>query len=129
VTHEVFLHKILIIKDLRRNRPLLRYNPIVTVHNEDYGFARNLGGLRWAWFAFSVLGASACGLGLYMGRGNLLAMVVEVGFFLVSICAVFALPGYVRHCADRYAESLFAAAVTVADGLERQQAAAKPAKL
>jgi hypothetical protein len=27
VTHEVFLHKILIIKDLRRNRPLLRYNP------------------------------------------------------------------------------------------------------
>ena len=116
---------------VRQLRNRLREEPaarMVRVHNEDYGFARNLGGLRWAWFAFSVLGAGACGLGLYMGRGHLLALVVQVGFALLSGCAVFALPGYLRHCADRYAESLFAAAITVADGLEKQQAAAKPPK-
>lgn len=117
---------------VRQLRNRLREEPaarMVTVHNEDYGFARNLGGLRWAWLAFSVLGVGACGLGLYMGRGHLLAMVVEVGFALLSGYVAFTLPGYVRHCADRYAESLFAAAITVADGLERQQAAANPVKL
>jgi len=115
---------------VRQLRNRLREEPaarMVTVHNEDYGFARNLGGLRWAWVAFSVLGAGACGLGLYLGRGHLLAMVVEVGFALISGCVLFALPEYVRHCADRYAESLFAAAITVADGLDRQHAASKPA--
>jgi hypothetical protein len=48
VTHEVFLHKILIIKDLRRNRPLLRYNPNINANATAAGInldaANNLSG-------------------------------------------------------------------------------------
>jgi hypothetical protein len=103
---------------VRQLRHRLRDDPaagMVRTHNEDYGFARNLAGLRWVWLAFSLAGTAVCGFALYAGHGHPVALATSGVLVLIAAVSAFTLPGYVRHCADRYAEALLAAAVTVAD--------------
>jgi hypothetical protein len=103
---------------VRQLRHRLRDDPaagMVRTHNEDYGFARNLAGLRWVWLIFSLTGAAVCGFAFSAGHGQPVALAASGVLVLVSAASVFTLPGYVCHCADRYAEALLAAAVTAAD--------------
>jgi hypothetical protein len=108
----------LIDDTVRQLRHRLRDDPaagMVRTHNEDYGFARNLAGLRWVWLMFSLAAAAVCGFALYAGRGQPVALAAECVLVLIAAVSVFTLPAYVCHCADRYAEALLAAAVSAAD--------------
>ncbi len=88
---------------------------MVAIHNEDYGFARNLCGVRWHWvvicLACFVVAATAFAFGLRPFVGLAIAGVCSITAFLIAR----ELPVYVRRSADRYAESLFAACI-LADG-------------
>jgi len=84
---------------------------ILRSHNEDYGFARNLYAVRWLWVMLSLLCVAASGVALYLGMKPYAALVVSLAVLGVSALVASELPGYVRRCADRYAESLFAAAM------------------
>jgi hypothetical protein len=90
---------------------------MVAIYNEDYGFARNLMALRWLWLANAGVGILACSIGsIGLEQKPLVGVALEGIFGLGALLAAFIMPGYVRQCADRYAETLLAAAVAVADG-------------
>ena len=98
----------------RQLRYALRDKPnaaILRSHNEDYGFARNLLAVRWLWFMLSILCVAASAVALFLGMKPYAAIAVSVTVLAVSALVASELPGYVRRCADRYAESLFAAAM------------------
>ncbi|WP_437230190.1 hypothetical protein SH661x_001830 [Planctomicrobium sp. SH661] len=84
---------------------------IVQSHNEDYGFARNLLGVRWLWVMLSVLCVAASGVAMLYGMKPHAAFAISLTVLTASLLIAFELPNYVRRCADRYAESLFAAAM------------------
>jgi hypothetical protein len=95
-----------------RERPEAR---MVAVHNEDYGFARNLLGLRWWWIGLAAVSVAVSTVLLVMGNGAMVAPLLVSGLsLLIGGFAACALPGHVRQCADRYAESLLAAAILCA---------------
>jgi hypothetical protein len=103
---------------VRQLRHQLRDDPVagmVRTQNEDYGFARNLAGLRWVWLAFSLAGAAVCGFAFYNGHRQPVALTASGVLFLIAAVSAFTLPAYVCHCADRYAEALLAAAISAAD--------------
>ena len=103
---------------VRQLRHRLRDDPaarMVRTHNEDYGFARNLAGLRWVWLAFALAGAAVSGFAFSASHGHPVALAASGVIVLIASASAFTLPGYVGHCADRYAEALLAAAVTAAD--------------
>lgn len=98
----------------RQLRYALRTKPqaaIVMAHNEDYGFARNLYAVRWFWVVLSILCVTASGIALWLGMKPYAGIAVSLTVFFASLLVTFELPAYVRRCADRYAESLFAAAL------------------
>jgi hypothetical protein len=91
---------------------------MLTAKNIEYGFARNLAGLRWlalviaaACFGGSLYGALH--LGLPAGGTVLLAAFVVVAAFYCHLAT-----DYVEHCADRYAEFFFAAVLEIAKDLK-----------
>jgi len=79
------------------------------MHNVDYGFARNLTGMRPIWIAFLVASAIACWMAfLANGQGALLWAIVASILALVLVpVGIWVLPGYVRTKATYYAESFF----------------------
>lgn len=98
----------------RQLRYVLRNKPnaaILQSHNEDYGFARNLYGVRVLWVALAVLCVAACGVAFAMRMKPYAALAVSISALALSCLVASDLPKYVRRCADRYAESLFAAAM------------------
>jgi len=95
-------------------RGRLRERPeasMVQIHNEEYGFARNLFGLIPIWFVASAIGVVGTGLSLAYARGSWLAFGTEV--VLLTACVSYAYVGktYVRWAAERYAESLLSTLV------------------
>lgn len=115
---------------VRQLRHRLRDDPaaaMVRTHNEDYGFARNLAGLRWVWLAFALAGAAVVGVALLTGHGHPVAVAASGLILLIASVSAFTLPGYVRHCADRYAEALLAAAVTASDAQAQKSSDRGPA--
>jgi len=82
------------------------------INNEDYGFARNLAGLRWVWVVFSTISATSCWVLFYMSRGELIWAIISSIFLIISIIlGFFVLPEYVKQKALHYAESFFAAMI------------------
>lgn len=105
----------------RQLRYVLRGRPeaaILATHNEDYGFARNLCGVRWYWVTLSLACLAGCGLAFAVGFRPYLGLAVAGGFTVISVLIARELPDYVRRCADRYAESLFATALLVSQALD-----------
>lgn len=105
----------------RQLRYALRGRPeasILATHNEEYGFARNLYGVRWFWVVLSLASLASCGVALALGLRPYLGIAVAVAFTIVSILIARELPDYVRRCADRYAESLFASALLVSQAMD-----------
>lgn len=91
---------------------------ILATHNEDYGLARNLCGVRWHWVILSLACLAGCGLAFVFGLRPYLGLTVAGVFTLASILVARELPDYVRRCADRYAESLLATAVLVSQAAD-----------
>ena len=80
---------------------------LLATHNEDYGFSRNLCGLRPVWVTASFISAIVTWSG-YFALGTSLGWSIAATVVLVlAILLSFSLPGYVRQRADRYAESFF----------------------
>lgn len=98
----------------RQLRYVLRDRPkaaILQTHNEDYGFARNLYAVRFLWVALAGICVVCSGAAFYFGMKAYAALGVSATVFAISILVASELPKYVRRCADRYAESLFAIAM------------------
>lgn len=98
----------------RQLRYVLRNKPNATIlqsHNEDYGFARNLYGVRFLWVVLAVLCVAGCGFAFALGMKPFAAIAIAFTVLVVSSLVASELPNYMRRCADRYAESLFAAAM------------------
>lgn len=101
----------------RQLRYTLRDNPsagLVSIHNEEYGFARNLLGLRWLWLGLGLVSAATSAVVLLLQGTGIVALIVSVVLLVLAILVIRELPTYVRRCADRYAESLLAAAIVCA---------------
>ena len=80
---------------------------LLSIHNVDYGFARNFAGLRAFWFPASVASVGVTwGLYLTTQTGLFWAVIASL-VFVIGLCVLRILPGYVRQRADRYAESFF----------------------
>ena len=105
----------LVIQDATRQlRYMLRGRADATIlqsHNEEYGFARNLYGVRFLWVSLAAVCVAGSGAAFLFGLKPYAALAVSVAFLAVSVLVAAELPQYVRRCADRYAESLFAAAL------------------
>jgi len=119
----------------RQLRYALRGKPqaeILATHNEDYGFVRNLCGVRWLWVSLSLVCLVGCGITFAFGMRPYLGLTIAGVFSAASIAIARELPDHVRRCADRYAESLFATAILASqamDGLVKQPKDAKADKV
>lgn len=105
----------------RQLRYALRGKPeaaILATHNEDYGFARNLYGVRWFWVFLSLASLVGCSVAFAFGLRPYLGLGVAAAFTITSILIARELPDFVRRCADRYAESLFASAILVSQAMD-----------
>jgi len=100
---------------------------MVATHNEDYGFARNLCGVRWHWVALSLACLAGCGVAFAFGMQPFLGLAIAGAFSLASIFIARELPEYVKRCADRYAESLFATAILVSQAMDDSEKQTKAA--
>jgi hypothetical protein len=79
---------------------------MVDKHNEEYGFARNLAGLRWPMLGTSLLAAIGCGVAWKFDHGSVTGCVFAACLLAYAVVMFFWLPGYVERAGVRYAESL-----------------------
>jgi hypothetical protein len=78
------------------------------VHNSDYGFARNLTGLRSVWIFGLLVSTTVCWLKTYRGELSIAWPLATTLLLIAGVAfAYFVLPNYVRQKADQYAESFF----------------------
>lgn len=83
----------------------------VGLHNSDYGFARNLTGLRCFWITFAIASLVGCWVSYVWQNGSLLLVFISTLITVGTVTLGCILPRYTRQKADRYAESFFAAIV------------------
>jgi Flp pilus assembly protein TadB len=102
-----------IIEDaIRQVRYKLRGKAVakmLDIHNQEYGFARNLAGLRWVMIGFAALGAGGCAVAWQMGHGSAWGSLINGVLFVFAFSMFIWLPGYVERAGTRYAESFFSA--------------------
>jgi Flp pilus assembly protein TadB len=82
---------------------------MVELHNQEYGFARNLAGLRWVMVGFAALGAGGCAVAWHSGHGSAWGSLINGVLFVFAFSMFIWLPGYVERAGTRYAESFFSA--------------------
>jgi hypothetical protein len=75
-------------------------------HNEEYGFARNLAGLRWLMLMSSILAVVGCGVAWRFERGSVIGCVIAGCLFVYAAVMFIWLPSYVERAGERYAESI-----------------------
>ena len=81
----------------------------VQLHNVDYGFARNLTGLRSVWMTFALISLVGCWYAYIWETGAILWALVSTTIALGALAMAILLPAYVRKRAHYYAESFFGA--------------------
>ena len=80
---------------------------LLAAHNEDYGFARNLAGLRLFWLPAAGIGAVvAWAVYLTTGTGLIWGAAASV-VLIICLASIWNLPEYVRQRSERYTESFF----------------------
>jgi hypothetical protein len=85
----------------------------VQLHNVDYGFARNITGLRPVWMTFTLINLVGCWYAYIWNTGAIIWALVSTAISLGSLAMVILLPAYVRKRAHYYAESFFGAVVAL----------------
>jgi hypothetical protein len=96
------------VRDLRHEFRSSAHGGLLQTHNEDYGFARNLTGLRVFWLPASL---ASCAAAWWAWSNNISDLTWPVAASLVavlSVSAFFILPTYVRVKAQTYANSFVA---------------------
>lgn len=99
---------------VRQLRNTLRNKPVacmVQTHVEDYGLARSLLGLRWHWVGTAAVSVLLCTVLFIAGEKPYVGLAVSLISVAFALLIGQQLPEQFRRCADRYAESLFTAAV------------------
>jgi hypothetical protein len=87
---------------------------MLDLHNGEYGFARNLAGLRCVMLGLAILGAAGSAAAWALGHGSAWGSLIN-GLLLVFALAMVAwLPAYVERAGVRYAESFFSALLAAA---------------
>jgi len=81
----------------------------VQLHNVDYGFARNITGLRPVWMTFALVSLVGCWYAYILNTGAILWAIVSTAIALGALAIALLLPAYVRKRAHYYAESFFGA--------------------
>ncbi|GAB6094082.1 hypothetical protein JCM14469_03340 [Desulfatiferula olefinivorans] len=81
----------------------------VQLHNVDYGFARNIAGLRPVWMTFALISLVGCWYAYIWETGAILWALVSTTIALGALAMAILLPAYVRKRAHYYAESFFGA--------------------
>jgi Flp pilus assembly protein TadB len=114
-----------IIEDaIRQVRYKLRGKAVarmLDLHNQEYGFARNLAGLRWVMLGFAALGAGGCAVAWQMGHGSAWGSLINGVLFVFAFSLFFWLPGYVERAGIRYSESFFSALLAVAGRVPQEK--------
>lgn len=90
------------------------------LHNIEYGFTRNLAGLRPVWITFALISLVGCWLAYFWYDGAILWVVVSTVIAVGALALAVLLPGYVRRKAHYYAESFFAAVMAINDSKVHQ---------
>lgn len=97
----------------------------VQLHNVDYGFARNITGLRPVWMTFTLISLVGCWYAYIWNTGAILWALVSTTIALGALAMAILLPAYVRKRAHYYAESFFGAVVALgASGSQTQKSRA-----
>lgn len=102
---------------LAQLRAILRGDPaasMVQLHNEDYGFARNLAGLVPVWLGVSIAGFLVCAGAAILTEVSWLPAAIEMTLVVAAGAYGFLRRRAVTWAADRYAVSVLAAALMVA---------------
>ena len=79
------------------------------VHNADYGFARNLAGLRPLWLSFLALSAVGCWIGYARFGTSVLWCAVSSILALLGILLSLGIEHYVQGRSRHYTDSFFSA--------------------
>ncbi len=85
----------------------------VQLHNVDYGFARNITGLRPVWMTFALSSLVGCWYAYIWDSGAILWAIVSTILAVGALAMATVLPAYVRKKAHYYAESFFGAVVAL----------------
>ena len=101
------------VAQLRHRLRLLPNQGLLQIHNEDYGFARNLMGLRWIWLSGAVVSAAICWIQWLGSKVTVTVAILATVILVVTMAGALVLPDYVRQRAERYAESFFGALSTM----------------
>lgn len=98
-------------------RPKLWNSPLaerLSLHNRDYGFARNFTGLRVVWFPLSTLAVITCWVMFFFSKANLPWCIAATLLAILEYpLALAILPAYVRRRATYYTESFYDAVKTL----------------
>ena len=88
----------------------IKHGERLSIHNADYGFARNFAGLSPIWGAFAILSCAGCWILYALFRVPIVWPLVATGLLvLAGLMRWVVLPQYGRQKASHYAESFFAA--------------------
>jgi len=110
-----------VVKELRSRLWKAPEAERVRLHNVDYGFVRNLAGLKPVWQTFALTSLVGCWVAYVWFSGALLWGLVSTGIALGSLALAVILPGYVRRKAHYYAESFFAAVVAIGEETSKKE--------
>ncbi|WP_419927660.1 hypothetical protein [Candidatus Poriferisocius sp.] len=80
---------------------------LLSIHNEDYGFTRNLSGLAPFWFPASMASAAAAWAVFAIANSGLLLAILASITLIIALVLVTSRRSIVSHRAERYADSFF----------------------
>ncbi len=90
------------------------------LHNVDYGFARNLAGLRVVWLPLAIASFGGCWIRYVMIDDSILWPLVSTIIAIGTVAIAPILPSYVLRKADYYAESFFFTVVKLSKKRSRE---------
>jgi len=91
------------------------------IHNIDYGFARNLTGLRPVWITFALSSCVGCWYAYIWDNGAILWAIISTVIAAGAVLLAALLPAYVHRKAHYYAESFLGAVVALSASNQQQQ--------
>ena len=94
------------------------------VHNADYGFARNIAGLRAVWLSLLALSVAGCWLGYFRFGSALSWALIASALLVMGIPLAMGSTQYVRSDAWHHAESFFSSVLEL-DRVQEQDKSPK----